>query len=412
MLLGSSTQSLADGSTGAIPVWQGWSFEPSLEARFLADKALDRMRLIRRGSALAVLFALGLVITDAFLVPDRLAMSLLLKLLVFVPVCVGGQWIADRFFTPWLREWAVALAGLVAAVICVFVLAPSQSTYALECIVVLNVVVVFVNAIGRFWPCLVMSALIVLTHVATLLWMQRLMDVVAISCTLLLLSTVVCTLYATWVLEREERRAYVLDLQEQALSQELTASHELVARTARTDALTQVANRRHFDEVIAQVWTHAQTQRSSVALLLMDVDHFKAYNDLYGHPAGDACLQSVAHALSTCMRKGGDLVARWGGEEFAVIMSGATMESALLLAERVREAVMAQALKHEASKCATVVTVSIGVSAMDPGPESSLSELVRMADSCLYEAKARGRNRVWGRLADPLAAPEGVAAWA
>jgi diguanylate cyclase (GGDEF)-like protein len=412
MLLGSSTQSLTGGSPGAIPVWQGWSFEPSLEARFLADKALERMSLIRRGSALAVLFALGLVITDAFLVPDRLAMSLLLKLLVFVPVCVGGQWIADRFFTPRLREWAVAVAGLVAAVICVFVLAPSQSTYALECIVVLNVVVVFVNAIGRFWPCLVMSALIVLTHVATLLWMQRLMDVVAISCTLLLLSTVVCTLYATWVLEREERRAYVLDLQEQALSQELTASHELVARTARTDALTQLANRRHFDEVMAQVWTHAQTQRSSVALLLMDVDHFKAYNDLYGHPAGDACLQSVAHALSTCMRKGGDLVARWGGEEFAVIMSGASMESALLLAERVREAVMAQDLKHEASQCATLVTVSIGVSAMDPGSESSLSELVRMADSCLYEAKARGRNRVWGRLADPLAVPEGTGAWA
>lgn len=412
MLLGSTTQSPAGSATSPGWDWQGGSFEPSLEARFLADKALERMSLIRRGSALAVLFAFGLVITDAFLVPDRLAMSLILKLLVFVPVCLGGQWVVERYFTPTWRERAVAITGLLAAVICVVTLAPSRSTYALECIVVLNVVVVFVNAIGRFWPCLVMSSFIVALHVATVAWMGRLTDVVAVSCTLLLMSTVVCTLYATWVLERQERRAYVLDLQEQALSQELTASHELVARTARTDALTQVANRRHFDEVMAQVWAHAQTQRSSVALLLMDVDHFKAYNDLYGHPVGDACLRAVAQALSGCMRKGGDLVARWGGEEFAVIMSGATLESAQLLAERVREAVMAQALTHAASRCAPVVTVSIGVSAMDPGPESSLAELVRMADRCLYEAKARGRNRVWGRLADPLAPVEVTTAWA
>jgi diguanylate cyclase (GGDEF)-like protein len=412
MLLGSTTHSPAGSSTNPGWDWQGGSFEPSLEARFLADKAVERMGLIRRGSALAVLFAFGLVITDAFLVPDRLAMSLMLKLLLFVPLCVGGQWVVDRYFTPTWREWAVAIAGLLAAVICVVILAPSRSTYALECIVVLNVVVVFVNAIGRFGPCLVMSALIVALHVATVAWMGRLTDVVAVSCTLLLMSTVVCTLYATWVLERQERRAYVLDLQEQVLSQELTASHELVARTARTDALTQVANRRHFDEVMAQVWAHAQTQRSSVALLLMDVDHFKAYNDLHGHPVGDACLRTVAQALTGCMRKGGDLVARWGGEEFAVIMSGASLESAQLLAERIREAVMAQALTHAASRCAPVVTVSIGVSAMDPGPESSLAELVHMADRCLYEAKARGRNRVWGRLADPLAPAEVTTAWA
>jgi len=215
------------------------------------------------------------------------------------------------------------------------------------------VVVVFVNAIGRFWPCFFMGVSIVITHMVTLAWMGKLTHVVGISCSLLLISTVVCTLYATYVLERDERRAYVLDLQEQSLAQELTASHELVARTARTDVLTQVANRRHFDEVMAQVWAHAQTQRSSVALLLMDIDHFKAYNDLYGHPAGDACLRTVAKSLTACMRKGGDLVARWGGEEFVVIMNGAPLEAAQLLAERVREAIMAQSVMHAASRCAS-----------------------------------------------------------
>jgi diguanylate cyclase (GGDEF)-like protein len=412
MQSGSITHTQPWGTPSPSASWHGLSFEPSLEARFQADKADERMGLIRRGSALASFFALGLVIADAFLVPDRLAMSVLLKLLVFVPMCVGGQWFIRRYFTPMWREWALVGAGLLVSMMSAWVLAPSLSTYALEGVVVLNVAVVFVNAIGRFWPCLVMSALIVLTHVVTLVWMGRFTHVVGISCSLLLMSTVVCTLYATYVLEREERRAYVLDLQEQALALELTASHELVARTARTDALTQVANRRHFDEVMAQVWAHAQTQRSSVALLLMDIDHFKAYNDLYGHPAGDACLRTVAQSLTACMRKGGDLVARWGGEEFVVIMNGAPLEAAQLLAERVREAIMAQSVMHAASRCAPVVTVSIGVSAMDPGPESCLTELIRTADACLYEAKARGRNRVWGRLADPMARGEAARAWA
>ncbi|MEY2840759.1 MAG: hypothetical protein RJB60_3058 [Pseudomonadota bacterium] len=400
---------------GSLPLrasWHGLSFEPSLEARYLADKADERMSLIRRVSALAVLFALGLVVSDAIMVPDRLAMSLVLKLLVFVPVCVGGQWFIRKFFSPFWREWALVGAGWLVSVMSVVILAPSQSAYALEAIVVLNVAVVFVNAIGRFWPCLLMSVLIVITHFLTLAWMGKLTHVVGISCSLLLMSTVVFTLYATYVLERDERSAYALDLQEQALAQELTASHELVARTARTDVLTQVSNRRHFDEVMAQVWEHAQTQRSSVALLLMDIDHFKAYNDLYGHPTGDACLRTVAQAVTACMRKGGDLVARWGGEEFAVIMNGAPLEAAQLLAERVREAVVAQGVMHAASRSAPVVTVSIGVSAMDPGPESTLSELIRTADACLYEAKARGRNRVWARPADPLARTEAGSAWA
>jgi diguanylate cyclase (GGDEF)-like protein len=123
-------------------------------------------------------------------------------------------------------------------------------------------------------------------------------------------------------------------------------------------------------------------------------------------------LRTVAQAVTACMRKGGDLVARWGGEEFAVIMNGAPLEAAQLLAERVREAVVAQGVMHAASRSAPVVTVSIGVSAMDPGPESTLSELIRTADACLYEAKARGRNRVWARPADPLARTEAGSAWA
>ncbi len=381
------------------------AFSPELEARFRADKSAHRAALIQRAAGLGVLFAWGLLAADHFLIPDVLDWSLALKGLLFPLFCVVGQWVLLRWASPVWREWGVVFTGLLAAGICAALPVASQSVWAVESLVVLNIIVMFVNAIARFLPALIMCLGIVLIHALAVSHMGLVTHPVAVSASLLLTSTAVFTLYGAWVLERDERKAYLLEQQESALQQALTQSHEAVARTARTDALTQLANRRHFDEVLKQVWADAQSRRTGVAILLLDVDHFKAYNDLYGHPAGDACLKAVAQAMAPCVRKGGDVMARWGGEEFAVVMSGASMEAARLLAERIRQAVLELQLPHPGSGCADVVTVSIGVSAMEPGALSQLSELIRTADLCLYEAKGRGRNRVWAREADPYESP-------
>lgn len=377
-----------------------WFAQP-LEDRFLADQAEQRLRLMRRATWLAALFAFGLVGVDALLLPDRLAWSLWLRIGVFVPVCVVGLAIISRWASPRLREWALASAGLFAAVLCLAVALPSQSPHVVDSLVSLTVVVVFVTSITRFWPSLVMCVCVVAAQVVGMGWMGLLDGAVGMSSTMLLISCVLFTLYGAYALERDQRHAYLMALQEAELQQALLKANEAVAQTARTDALTQVSNRRHLDEVLAQVWAHSQAQQASLGLLLLDVDQFKAYNDLYGHLAGDAALKAVAQCMSSCLRKGGDVVARWGGEEFAVVMSGASLDAAQMLAERIRQAVEGRALLHAGSCCASVVTVSIGVTAMTPGPQSSLAELIGMADRCLYEAKARGRNRVWARLADP-----------
>lgn len=164
---------------------------------------------------------------------------------------------------------------------------------------------------------------------------------------------------------------------------------------ARIDALTQIPNRRRFDEQISQEWTNHRHQQRPLSLILCDVDFFKLYNDHYGHQAGDACLKSVADALTTCLR-GRDLVARYGGEEFAIILPRTDIGGAKKVADRVCSAVFDTAIPHVASKACDRVTLSVGVAAKIPPKdlESDPAVLIQEADQFLYSAKRTGRNRV------------------
>ena len=164
---------------------------------------------------------------------------------------------------------------------------------------------------------------------------------------------------------------------------------------ARIDGLTQIANRRRFDEYLLQEWSRHIRMQQPLSLLICDVDHFKLYNDGQGHQAGDECLKSVAKALNQCYRAG-DLVARYGGEEFAMVLPQTNRAGAVQVAERVRAAVAAAALPHPASPVCDRVTVSIGVASITPPPHapSDARTLIQQADRHLYLAKKLGRNQV------------------
>ena len=177
-------------------------------------------------------------------------------------------------------------------------------------------------------------------------------------------------------------------------------------RIAATDGLTGVANRRRFDEALEQEWGSARRAGDALALLMIDVDHFKAFNDLYGHPAGDACLRSLAQALSCACLRPADLVARYGGEEFAVILPKTTQVGAEHVAHAILHAVDALAIAHEGSATAAHVTVSVGIASCDADSASWLpvlvdrasvrytaKDLVQAADKALYAAKNAGRDR-------------------
>nr|WP_293245822.1 diguanylate cyclase [Panacagrimonas sp.] len=175
----------------------------------------------------------------------------------------------------------------------------------------------------------------------------------------------------------------------------LRGQSRMLQRLAYLDGLTGVTNRRGFDEMLAREWRVALRNESPLGLILMDVDHFKAYNDHYGHLKGDATLQWVAQTLATSLRRPADVLARYGGEEFACLLPHATVAQALQTAEYLRERIQEGAREHVASPVAPVITLSLGATARVPmAIDSDARALLADADALLYRAKQGGRNRV------------------
>jgi len=180
--------------------------------------------------------------------------------------------------------------------------------------------------------------------------------------------------------------------------EQLKRANQELERMATVDGLTQVANRRRFDEYLDLEWKRSRRENTFISLLLCDIDFFKRYNDHYGHQAGDDCLRAVAQVIRSRIRRPADLVARYGGEEFAVILPNTPGDGALHVAEMVRRAVDEAGLPHRRSAVAGHVTLSVGAAGMLPQPENSAALLVQQADRALYRAKEQGRNRVAGSV--------------
>ncbi len=187
-----------------------------------------------------------------------------------------------------------------------------------------------------------------------------------------------------------ELRSLTYKVMQQAAALE-QANHEL-QRLARLDALTQVANRRWFDEYINREWRRLARDGKPLALIFCDVDSFKAYNDHYGHLMGDSCLQKLAHTLERAAQRPADLVARYGGEEFVIVLPDTTVQGAIHVAKTVQECMTQLQIPHAYSEASDVVTISLGVACQIPQHDSPLEPLIAAADKALYVAKQKGRN--------------------
>jgi diguanylate cyclase (GGDEF)-like protein len=174
---------------------------------------------------------------------------------------------------------------------------------------------------------------------------------------------------------------------------ELKRRGDLLEELASLDSLG-IPNRRSFDERLATEWNRAKRHGVSLALIWLDTDFFKLYNERYGHPQGDACLRKVISALKAVPRRASDFLARWGGDEFMAILADTSLDEAMNMAEKMRSRVAELAIPHESSKIAPYVTISLGVAARVPGDNDSAAALEKDADDALYRAKDAGRNRV------------------
>jgi len=205
-----------------------------------------------------------------------------------------------------------------------------------------------------------------------------------------------------WFLILDIRRRTQVEAQLLTTQQQLLSSNGQLELLAMKDALTGLANRRCFDESLAREARRAQREGTSLALLMLDIDYFKRFNDAYGHVAGDACLQTVGRILEECVRRPSDLVARYGGEEIAVIMPNTSTEGAVVVAHSILQRLQFENIAHDASPFGRV-TVSIGIVTATGAQLEPLQGVIEVADAALYTAKAQGRNQLaeghWAAIA-------------
>ncbi len=191
------------------------------------------------------------------------------------------------------------------------------------------------------------------------------------------------------LLEQMKRMVKVSDIMENKLNLVRRSIDEI----SKFDFLTNVYNRRHFDKILTEEWKKNEEANNPLAILMIDIDNFKEYNDKYGHVEGDKCLQNISSIIKNVINQSNNVVSRYGGEEFIALISNSDLEKAKCIAENIRKSIEGLGILHEASEY-EVVTVSIGVAAAIPNMQLQSENLIVMADQALYRAKSSGRNRV------------------
>jgi diguanylate cyclase (GGDEF)-like protein len=357
---------------------EGRPFSSQFEVEFLAARLLKDRTLIRAAACLALLIAGSRLFIQG---TNGLARGLLL---IELCVVVGGSvvllWLSfsalfERHYLRW-AEIIVPVRNTMAAVH--FAVAVALGRIELLMVAPMLIIGPFFFS-GLRYPVALGSGVVSLSAFALTAALDM-PHAVAARCGLYLLIGLIGCAVAARHVEKGVRERFL--------------ERYLVEELAQRDALTGAQNRRAFDEHLARIWSEAAQQHRSVALVLIDVDHFKAYNDRYGHLAGDDALRAVAHAVQTFIRSPGDVLSRYGGEEFAAILQGLDGEGAKLIAERMRRAVMDLGIEHRSSPTCESLTISVGVAAIEPSLARDCRGALQLADQALYQAKIKGRNGV------------------
>jgi diguanylate cyclase (GGDEF)-like protein len=368
-------------------------FPPWLEARFNEETRGKKAKLLYLVTVKTLIVYHLFFIGDICLAPDTLGLAALLHFCVVTPAMLAAAWL---FRTNPDKRWrdpiAAALPILMASQILIvyyFTRSPNSAHY----LYFVLLVAICANTALRltYESAFCASATIFAMMVGTLLATNRMeFSVAAMQCISLGICAMV-TLRGNFDRERDFRRAYLHGLRDRLRFAE-------VGVQARHDALTGLANRRHLDEVGALLWSGAAADPSPISAILFDIDRFKAFNDIYGHPAGDSCLRRVAACVAAELRGTDDLAARYGGEEFMLLLPRTELVDAVGVADRLRRSIVALGIAHDGDDNMGIVTASFGVAAVNVS-ESSFEFLTAAADAALYGAKRSGRNRV-------LAAPD------
>jgi diguanylate cyclase (GGDEF)-like protein len=381
--------SLALARALARPFW-ALRFEPVLERHYQRDIARSRRRHLRISLTVAILAYASFSIWDWILMTDAFWLISLLSALVVVG---GGLVLLALRLMPAehpAREWVGILPCLLAYAPPLLDVEATDAAHRALWLATMPLMTLFTNScIAPPLRQAAVHSLVALLAIGLATQMHALPVVEASLVMTLAFATASFTLLNNFWMERARRQGYLLILRDRLRNEELTASNRFLAQQSATDPLTGVANRRALMQALANALAHPPPR--PLLLLMIDVDHFKAFNDRYGHPAGDRCLQQVATALADELRAG-DCLARYGGEEFAILCTPSREEDAGKLAQRLLDAVRRLEIPHLGPHAGPRVTVSIGGACARPDHDCA-ETFIEAADRQLYWAKQAGRDR-------------------
>lgn len=359
--------------------------KPLLEAYHAYSGEMKARKVLPAAAICLCMFNLGILLDNRF-APGLIWQFISMRFFATTIPILLIIWLSGRMSNYALRDWVVALSLMWGGIMMNVVVGMRGATAA-HLAFSIGLYLIVINIVFHLRP-RVATTLSVIVCLTTFffIWprITQLDDQTVLAITFLIAATLI-TLIANFRHDATMRHLYLLILREQIRTQDMEQMNRELSTISYTDALTGIANRRSFDLEFQLACKSAREQQTMLALLLIDVDHFKLYNDSHGHPAGDACLQQVAAKIAEQIRRGRDIPARIGGEEFAVILHDIDLEGANLVAARIHAAMSAEWLHG-----VPPVTVSIGLAIM---PAPSTVAVMEAADKALYKAKERGRSQ-------------------
>lgn len=370
-------------------------FAGDIEARYRRYCARRDRRYIRNLLNVLILLYVLYGACDWFLLQDKVEPVWIIRYCAGLPGLLLA-WVFTRFHSAerYIDKLVVAcLSWLSVTTLLMARLVPPQVMDLYMSSVLAIVMVGMTITRLRFWHAVATGGLFLLA-VALMLPMVHTNPRFLVYYITLSVGVVLFCIIAQYSADRSSRREFLQKIIIHRKNRQLRKANLNLRDLAEIDALTGIANRRYFDTVLDEELRRARRRGYSVALLMCDIDFFKAYNDLLGHVEGDSCIRAVAQGIKEMVRRPGDLVARYGGEEFAVILPALEASEAQKIAEMICEKIAAKQLPHPGSRVSPHVTISIGVSALVPHQDDCQKMLINQADEALYQAKNQGRNQV------------------
>ncbi len=368
-------------------------FADDVEARFEADTQRQRSRnMVLAGVISAIIYCLFLI-NDYSFRPETFATAVQLRMGVMLPFGLPILWWVYRGVSPVLRETMMASTVIVATILSCLIFSKSIAPYSYLDVFTYGLILLVGNIVYslRFSYACVSSAASIVIILAFVLPYEPMPVEAKRLAIFTIIAMGIFSLVANYRFELSERTSYLHVLKEKIRAGYYLKDNQKLSQLSITDPLTNLANRRQFDTVLPVRWKEAIDKGTCMGLMVIDIDHFKAYNDFYGHPQGDICLQQVAKAMHDNSRDA-DLVVRLGGEEFVVLMVNASSEATYVAAERIRASVEALCIPNFGVSHQAYITVSVGVGLLCPTDELTPADLLSTADRALYAAKRQGRN--------------------